>query len=157
MSAASIAVIAAGSLAGIAWAADARSGGAPASLPRHILVLSAAAMRPTLRWVESLGSEEEYAPVLADLFLRWMDRSARDATAALLKYPRGPGRDHALRRLVHERLSVFDTGTAERFLEAIDSPAERRLAAERLHRYYMEVDPNERKAAEFARLAATGD
>ena len=108
----------------------------------------------TLRWVESLGSEEEYAPVLADLFLRWMDRSARDATAALLKYPRGPGRDHALRRLVHEHLSVFDTGTAERFFEAIDSPAERRLAAERLHRYYMEVDANERKAAEFARLAA---
>lgn len=107
----------------------------------------------TLRWVESLGSEEEYAPVLAEVFRGWMNRSAADATAALLRYPRGPGRDHALRRLVDERLSDFDTGTAERFFEAIDSPEERRLAAQELHRYYTEVDPNERKAMEFEEVA----
>ena len=111
----------------------------------------------TLRWVESLGSEEEYAPVLAEVFRGWMNRSAADATAALLRYPRGPGRDHALRRLVDERLSGFDTGTAERFFEAIDSPEERRLAAERLHRYYTETDPSERKAAVFSELATEAD
>lgn len=103
----------------------------------------------TLRWVESLGSEQEYAPVLAELFRGWMHRNAADATAALLRYSRGPARDHALRRLVHERLSAFDTVTAERFFEAIDSPEERRLAAQRLRWYYTEVDPNERKAMAF--------
>ena len=106
----------------------------------------------TLRWVESLGSEEEYAPVLAEVFRGWMNRSAEEATTALLRYPRGPGRDHALRRLVDERLSEFDTRRAERFFEAIDSPEERRLAAQRLHRYYTEVDPNERKAMEFEQV-----
>ena len=111
----------------------------------------------TLRWVESLGSEEEYAPVLAEVFRSWMNRSAADATAALLRYPRGLGRDHALRRLVDERLSEFDTGTAERFFQAIDSSEERRLAAQELHRYYTEVDPNERKAMEFEEVAMGDD
>lgn len=111
----------------------------------------------TLDWVESLGSEQEYAPVLAEVFRGWMNRNAEDATAELLRYPRGPGRDHALRRLVDERLSVFDTVTAERFFEAIDSPEERRLAARRLHRYYTEVDPNERKAAAFEEPAIDDD
>ena len=107
----------------------------------------------TLRWVESLGSEHEYAPVVAELFRGWMHRSAPDATAALLRYRRGTARDHALRRLVDERLSDFDTVTAERFFEAIDSPDERRLAAQRLRRYYTEVDPNERKAMAFGQLS----
>lgn len=110
-----------------------------------------------LRWAETLGEEQEYAPVVGDLFGAWLRWNPERATTALMRYPRGAARDLALRRFVGAHLASFDTVGAERFFEAIDSPEERHLAAERLHRYYTETDPNERKAAVFGELAAEAD
>ena len=106
-----------------------------------------------LRWAESLGTEQEYAPVVGDVFGAWFRHDAEGASAALRRYPRGPARDDALDRIVGANLSAFDPLAAERFFAAIDSPDKRRLAAGRLHWYYTQVDPNERKAAAFRELA----
>ncbi|MCE2425146.1 MAG: hypothetical protein J4F45_08615 [Pseudomonadales bacterium] len=110
-----------------------------------------------LRWAESLGTEEEYAPVVGDVFYGWFGHDAEGANAALRRYPRGAARDDALDRLVGANLSAFDPQAAERLFDAIESPDKRRGAASRLHRYYTEVDPNERKAAVFRDLAADED
>lgn len=110
-----------------------------------------------LRWAETLGEEQQYAPVVGDLFGAWRRWDPNQATNALMRYPRGAARDLALRRFVGEHLRSFDTVGAERFFDAIDSPDARRSAAERLHRYYTETDPNERKAAVFGELASEAD
>ena len=110
-----------------------------------------------LRWAETLGEEHEYAPVVGDLFGAWLRWNPEPAITALMRYPRGAARDLALRRFVGAHLGSFDTVGAERFFEAIDSPEERRSAAKRLHRYYTETDPNERKAAVFRELGAEED
>lgn len=72
-------------------------------------------------------------------------------------YRPGLVRDRALRTMVAVRLEDHDTVAAERFFDTIDSPDARRAAAERLHRYYTETDPNERKAAVFSELATEAD
>ena len=110
-----------------------------------------------LDWAESLGTERDYAPVVGDVFHAWFGQDAQSASAALGRYPRGPARDDALDRLVGANLSAFDPLSAERLFDAIESPAKRRTAARRLHRYYTEVDPNERKAAAFQDLASDED
>ena len=110
-----------------------------------------------LRWAESLGTEVEYAPVVGDVFLEWFGHDAQGASATLGRYPRGAARDDALDRLVGANLSAFDPQAAERLFDAIESPDKRRGAASRLHRYYTQVDPNERKAAVFRDLAADED
>ena len=110
-----------------------------------------------LRWAETLGGEQQYAPVVGDLFSAWRRWDQDRATAALMRYPRGAARDLALGRFVGTHLASFDTVAAERFFDAIDSPDARRSAAERLHRYYTETDPNERKAAVFGELATEAD
>ena len=110
-----------------------------------------------LRWAETLGEEQQYAPVVGDLFGAWRRWDPNQATNALMRYPRGAARDLALRRFVGDRLRSFDTVGAERFFDAIDSPDARRSAAERLHRYYTETDPNERKAVVFGELATEAD
>ena len=110
-----------------------------------------------LAWAESLGSDEQVAPVVADMFRAWFERDAQRATTAVMDYPRGSARDQALRTLVGVRLWAFDTVAAERFFDAIDSPEARRSAAEGLYRYYTETDPNERKAAVFSELATEAD
>ena len=111
----------------------------------------------TLRWAETLGAEEQYAPVVGDLFGAWLWWDPERATAALSRYPRGAARDMALRRFVGAHLASFDTTGAERFFDAIDSPRERRDAAKALFRYYLEVDPNERKATLYERIARADD
>lgn len=110
-----------------------------------------------LRWAESLGAEQQYAPVVGDLFGAWLRWDPERARAALLRYPRGAARDMALRRFVGAHLASFDTTGAERFLDAIDSPHERRDAAKALFRYYVEVDPNERKATLYEQIARADD
>ena len=110
-----------------------------------------------LRWAETLGTAQQYAPVVGDLFGAWLRRDPDRATAALMRYPRGAVRDLALRRFVSARLGSFDTNGAERFFDAIDSPLERRNAAEALFGYYVDVDPNERKAAIYEQLAGAND
>lgn len=110
-----------------------------------------------LAWAESLGSDEQVAPVVADMFRAWFERDAQRATAAVMDYPRGAARDLALRTLIGVRLWAFDTVAAERFFDAIDSPEARRSAAEGFYRYYTETDPNERKAAVFRELATEAD
>ena len=110
-----------------------------------------------LRWAESLGTEVEYAPVVGDVFYGWFGHDAEGASAAIRRYPRGPARDDALDRLVSANLSAFDPQAAERLFDAIESPDKRRDAASRLHRYYTQVDPNERKAATFRNLAPNED
>ena len=111
----------------------------------------------TLRWVETLGAEEQYAPVVGDLFGEWLRWDPERASAALLRYPRGAARDIALRRFVGAHLASFDTTGAELFFDAIDSPHERRNAARALLRYYLDVDPNERKATVYERIAGADD
>ena len=110
-----------------------------------------------LHWAESLGTEAEYAPVVGDVFYGWFGHDAQGASAALRRYPRGPARDDALDRLVGANLSAFDPQAAERLFDAIESPAKRRTAARRLHRYYTQVDPNERKALAYQDLATDED
>lgn len=110
-----------------------------------------------LAWAESLGTEEQYAPVVAYMFQDWFRRDAPRATTALMAYRSGLARDRALRTLVAVRLAAHDTVAAERFFHAIESPGDRRSAAGRLQRYYTETDPIERKAAVFRRLATEGD
>ena len=110
-----------------------------------------------LRWAESLGAEQQYAPVVGDLFGEWLRWDPERATAALMRYPRGIARDLALRRFVSAHLASFDTTGAERFFDAIDSPDERRAAAERLRLYYTDTDPNESKAALFTESVTEAD
>ncbi|MYD96486.1 MAG: hypothetical protein F4X98_03745 [Gammaproteobacteria bacterium] len=110
-----------------------------------------------LHWAESLGIEAEYAPVVGDVFYGWFGHDAQGASAALRRYSRGPARDDALDRLVGANLSAFDPQAAERLFDAIESPAKRRTAARRLHRYYTQVDPNERKALAYQDLATDED
>lgn len=110
-----------------------------------------------LAWAESLGTEEQYAPVVAYMFQDWFRRDAPRATTALVEYRTGLARDRALRTLVAVRLAAHDTVAAERFFDAIESPDERRTAAGRLQRYYTETDPIERKAAVFRQLATEVD
>ena len=93
----------------------------------------------------------------ADVFHGWFGHDAQGASAALRRYPRGPARDDALDRLVGANLSAFDPQAAERLFDAIESPDKRRGAASRLHRYYTQVDPNERRAAAFRDLATDED
>lgn len=110
-----------------------------------------------LAWAESLGTAEQYAPVVAYMFRDWFRDDAPRATTALMGYRPGLARDRALRSVIAARLAAHDTVAAERFFEAIDSPDERAAAAERLQRYYTETDPNERKAALFSELATRAE
>ncbi|MDE0193201.1 MAG: hypothetical protein OXQ90_17750 [Gammaproteobacteria bacterium] len=110
-----------------------------------------------LAWAESLGTEEQYAPVVAYMFQEWFRRDAPRATRALMEYRSGLARDRALRTLVAVRLAAHDTVAAERFFDAIESPNERRSAAGRMLRYYTETDPIGRKAAVFRELATEAD
>lgn len=110
-----------------------------------------------LRWAETLGAEQQYAPIVGDLFGEWLRWDPQRAAAALMRHPRGAARDVALRRFVSAHLASFDTTGAERFFDVIDSPRERRNAAEALLRYYVEVDPNERKATFYEQLASAND
>lgn len=110
----------------------------------------------SLRWAESLGEERDYAPVVGDVFQEWFRHDAARASAVLVRYPRGPARDHALDRIAGVHLAAFDVEAAERVFDTIDSADQRRATARRLHRYYTEVDRDERKAHEFETLAAEG-
>ncbi len=91
-----------------------------------------------MAWAESLGTEEQYAPVVAYMFQDWYRSDAPRATTALMGFRRGLARDRALRRMVAVRLAAYDTMAAEQFFHAIESPGERRSAAGRLHWYYTE-------------------
>ena len=110
-----------------------------------------------LAWAESLGTEEQYAPVVAYMFQEWFRRDAPRATTALMEYQTGLVRDRALHTLIAVRLAAHDTEAAERFFDAIESLDERRSAAGTLQRYYTETDPIKRKAAVFRELAAEAD
>ena len=110
-----------------------------------------------LAWAESLGTEEQYAPVVAYMFQEWFRRDAPRATTALMEYRTGLARDRAHHTLIAVRLAAHDTEAAERFFDAIESPDERRSAAGTLQRYYTETDPIERKAAVFRGLATEVD
>ena len=85
-----------------------------------------------LRWVATLGTEAETAPLVARVFVVWSARDGPAATAAVLEYPPGAVRDRLLVAMMSYRLRIFDTDAAERLLNAIDSPTEKAAAAARL-------------------------
>ena len=89
----------------------------------------------TLRWVATLGTEAETAPLVVRVFVVWSVRDAPAATAAIMGYPRGAVRDRVLVAMMSYRLRIFDTDAAERLLNAIDSPTEKSAAAARLRAY----------------------
>ena len=88
-----------------------------------------------LRWVTTLGSEEETATLVARVFAFWSARDLPTAMDAIMDYPSGMVRDRALVDMVSSRLRLFDTDTAERLLDAIDSPTEKATAEARLRAY----------------------
>ena len=85
-----------------------------------------------LRWVTTLGSEAETAPLVARVFAIWSSRNLPAAMDAVMEYPPGIVRDGALVAMVSNRLRLFDTDSAEELLDAIDSPTERSKAAARI-------------------------
>ena len=85
-----------------------------------------------LRWVTTLGSAAETAPLVARVFAVWSARDSPAAMEAVMEYPSGMVRDRALVAMVSSRLRLLDTDTAERLINAIDSPAERAKAAAEL-------------------------
>ena len=93
-----------------------------------------------LRWVRTLGSEGETAPVVARVFAIWSSRDLPAATDAVLEYAPGIVRDQALVAMVSNRLRLFDTASAERLLNAIDSPVERAKAVAQLRAYRANED-----------------
>ena len=94
-----------------------------------------------LRWVTTLGNEGETAPLVARVFAIWSTRDLPAATDAVMEYPPGIVRDRALVAMVSDRLRLFDTASAERLLNAIDSPAERAKAAAELRAYRANTEP----------------
>ena len=88
-----------------------------------------------LRWVRSLGSEAETATLVARIFTVWSVRDPPAAVDAVLEHPAGAVRDRALQSMMAARLMNFDPDTAERLLNAIDSPTEKSKAAARLRAY----------------------
>lgn len=85
-----------------------------------------------LRWIPTLGSEAETAPLVARVFAIWSSRDFAAAMDAVIEYPTGTVRDQALQSMMASRLRVFDTDAAERLLDAIDSPAEKARAQAQL-------------------------
>lgn len=94
-----------------------------------------------LRWVTTLGSEAETAPLVARVFAVWSARDSAAAIEAVMEYPSGLVRDQALVAMVSSRLRLFDTASAERLLNAIDSPTERSKAAAELRAYRSNTEP----------------
>lgn len=94
-----------------------------------------------LRWATTLGSEAETAPLVARVFAIWSARDTPAAMEAVMEYPSGLVRDRALVAMVSNRLRVFDTDTAERLLDAIDSPTERSKAQAQLRAHRANTDP----------------
>ena len=94
-----------------------------------------------LRWVTTLGSEGETAPLVARVFAIWSSRDLPAAMDAVMEYPSGIVRDQALVAMVSNRLRLFDTASAERLLDAIDSPTERSKAAAELRAYRANTEP----------------
>ena len=94
-----------------------------------------------LRWVTTLGSEGETAPLVARVFTIWSSRDLPAAMDAVMEYPSGIVRDQALVAMVSNRLRLFDTASAERLLDAIDSPTERSKAAAELRAYRANTEP----------------
>ena len=94
-----------------------------------------------LRWVTTLGSEGETAPLVARVFAIWSSRDLPAAMDAVTKYPPGIVRDQALVAMVSNRLRLFDADAAERLLDVIDSPTERAKAAAELRAYRANTEP----------------
>ncbi|MYJ75212.1 MAG: hypothetical protein F4089_08970 [Gammaproteobacteria bacterium] len=86
----------------------------------------------SLRWVATLGNEGETAPLVAQVFAIWSADDLPAAMEAVMAYPPGGVRDRALAAMMSSRLRVFDTDTAERLLNAFDSPAEKSKAEAKL-------------------------
>ena len=106
----------------------------------HVLVHDAEPS-DALRWVATLGSEGETAPLVARVFAIWSTTDFPAATDAVMEYPPGIVRDRALVAMVSDRLRLFDTASAERLLNAIDSPAERAKAVAQLDAYRANAEP----------------
>jgi len=88
-----------------------------------------------LRWARSLGSDAQTAPLLARIFSIWSGKDLPAAMDAVMGYAPGPVRDQALQSMIERRLIAFDPETAERLLDAIDSPAAKSEAAARVRAY----------------------
>ena len=105
------------------------------------LLLPDAEPSDALRWVTTLGSDGETAPLVARVFAIWSSRDLPAAMDAVREYPPGIVRDQALVAMVSDRLRLFDTASAERLLDAIASPTERSKAAAELRAYRANTEP----------------